>query len=202
LQYEVRYRRRRSQFFLCLLHYFYMHKTVREKYLTMQKSIETGRLKGFIISCLFVFAVSGGFSQPPDTKLLVAIDGFAPAVKVGIKKDLSERFSIQGSAGCFILGPSLLSWNVFGSYKLTNPEKSLSLSLNFGLLDNYIVLSEPMISLGFGGGAGLSYRFKNNSALTLRLGAITGPSLDQGEYRTLSLPNYGIEYAFHLRSKR
>jgi hypothetical protein len=173
-----------------------------EKYLTMQKSIETGKLKGFLISCLIMFSAVGSFSQPPDTKLLVAIDGFAPAVKVGIKKDLSERFSIQGSAGCFILGPSLLSWNVFGSYKLTNPEKSLSLSLNFGLLDNYIVLSEPMISLGFGGGAGLSYRFKNNSALTLRLGAITGPSLDQGEYRTLSLPNYGIEYAFHLRSKR
>jgi hypothetical protein len=164
--------------------------------------VDMSKLRRILISFLLVLVTVQCLSQEADTKLLVAIDGFAPAVKVGIKKDLSERFSIQGSAGCFILGPSLLSWNVFGSYKLTNPEKSLSLSLNFGLLDNYIVLSEPMISLGFGGGAGLSYRFKNNSALTLRLGAITGPSLDQGEYRTLSLPNYGIEYAFHLRSKR
>lgn len=160
------------------------------------------KLKGILISFLLVVMTAEGLSQQPDLKLLVAIDGFAPALKVGLKKDLSDRFSIQGSAGCFIMGPIPLSWNVFGSYRITNPDKPLGIYLNFGLLDNYIVPSEPMISLGFGGGAGVSYTFHNNSTLSFRLGAIAGPSIDQGEYRTLTLPNYGIEYAFPLRAKR
>ena len=160
------------------------------------------KLKSILITCLLVVMTAEGLSQKADMKLLLAIDGYAPALKVGLKKDLSDRFTIQGSAGCFIMGPSPLSWNVFASYRVTNPEKPLGLHLNFGLLDNYIVPSVPMVSLGFGGGAGISYTFHNNSTLSFRLGAITGPSVDEGEYRTLTLPNYGIEYALPLRGKR
>lgn len=160
------------------------------------------KLKGILITALLVFISAKGLSQKADLKLLVAIDGFAPALKVGLKKDLSERFSIQGSAGCFIMGPIPLSWNVFGSYRITNPEKPLGIHLNFGLLDNYIVPSEPMLSLGLGGGAGVSYTFHNNSTLSFRLGALAGPSIEHGEYRTLVLPNYGIEYAFPIRKKQ
>ena len=99
------------------------------------------KLKGILLSFLLVVMTAEGLSQQPDLKLLVAIDGFAPALKVGLKKDLSDRFSIQGSAGCFIMGPIPLSWNVFGSYRITNPDKPLGINLNFGLLDNYIVPS-------------------------------------------------------------
>lgn len=168
----------------------------------MQNGIFAGKLKGTLFSCLLFLMTAECLSQKADLKLLVAVDGFAPALKVGLKKDLSDRFSIQGSAGFFIMGPSPLSWNVFGSYRITDPEKPLGINLNFGLLDNYVVPSEPMVSLGFGGGAGVSYTFHNNSTLSFRLGVLAGPSISHGEYRTLALPNYGIEYAFPLRGKR
>jgi hypothetical protein len=54
----------------------------------------------------------------------------------------------------------------------------------------------PMFSLGFGGGAGIYYRFQNYSVLTFRLGMITGPSIEDKEFMMLTLPNFGMEYAF------
>lgn len=59
----------------------------------------------------------------------------------------------------------------------------------------------PMFSLGIGGGAGIHYRFKNNSVLSLRLGLITGPSIEKGDFSMLTLPNFGVEYAFPLKRK-
>lgn len=53
-----------------------------------------------------------------------------------------------------------------------------------------------MFSLGIGGGAGMYYKFQNNSVLTFRLGIITGPSIDNKKFSMLTLPNVGIEYAF------
>ncbi|GEM_PF-1205191 len=151
---------------------------------------------------LLTLAAMDCFPQQPGVRFFAAVDGLAPAIKAGIKKDLTERYTLQGSAGFFILGPSLMSWNLFGSYRLTDPEKPLRLHLNLGLLDNYIEVTSPMFSLGLGGGAGVSYRFRNNSALTLRLGVVTGPAIDTGETRWLTLPNYGIEYDFPVRNRK
>jgi len=151
---------------------------------------------------LMTLAGTGCFSQQPGIRLFTAVDGFAPTVKIGLKKDLTDRYTLQGSAGFFVLGPSPFSWNLFGSYRLTDPGKHLGVHLNLGLLDNYIEVTSPMFSLGIGGGAGLSYRFRNNSALTFRLGMVTGPAIDTGEPRWLTLPNYGIEYDFPVRKRK
>ncbi len=151
---------------------------------------------------LLTLAAMDCFPQQPGVRFFAAVDGLAPAIKAGIKKDLTERYTLQGSAGFFVLDPSLMSWNLFGSYRLTDPEKPLGLHLNLGLLDNYIEVTSPMFSLGLGGGAGVSYRFRNNSALTLRLGVVTGPAIDTGETRWLTLPNYGIEYDFPVRNRK
>ena len=83
-----------------------------------------------------------------------------------------------------------------------NPAKPLGLHLSLGLPDNYIEVTSPMFSLGPGGGAGVSYRFRNNSALTFRPGVVTGPAMDAGEPRWLTLPKYGIEYEFPARKRR
>ena len=155
-----------------------------------------------MLVCLIFLSTKPGLSQTTDTRWLVAVDGLAPALKAGIKKDLTEKFSLQGSAGFCIVGAELLSWNLFGSYKLTGPEKPLGFCLNFGLLDNYVNIGSPIYTLGFGGGAGIYYVFRNNSTLQLRLGAITGPSMDEGQFRWLTLPNFGLEYAFPPRRKK
>lgn len=138
------------------------------------------------------------FSQPFDKKLFIAIDGFAPAIKFGIEKNTSERFSLKASAGFCLVGLSLLSYNFYGSYRITQADKKLGLNLNIGFLDNYIEVVTPMMSLGFGGGASIYYRFQNRSTLSFRLGMITGPSIDNKEFMMLTLPNFGIEYALLL----
>jgi hypothetical protein len=150
---------------------------------------------------LLTLAATYCLPQQPGARFFAAVDGFAPALKIGIKKDLTERYTLQGSAGFFILGPSPFSWNLFGSYRLTDPGKPLGLHLNLGLLDNYIEVTSPMFSLGLGGGASVSYRFRNNSAITFRLGVVTGPAIDTGEACWLTLPNYGIEYDFPVRKR-
>ncbi len=150
-----------------------------------------------IVICAFLAILSiNGFSQTNEKKIFVAIDGLAPALKFGIEKNTSERLSLKASVGFCIVGPSLLSYNLYCSYKITKPENAFGFNLNFGLLDNYIDIATPMFSLGFGGSAGIYYRFQNNSALIFRLGMITGPSIDNREFAMLTLPNFGFEYAF------
>lgn len=141
------------------------------------------------------------FAQETGNKLFFAVDGLAPSLKFGIKKEFNERISIQGSAGFCIVGPSLLSYNFFGTYTLSEESRNLGFNLNFGLLDNYIDIIAPMYSLGMGGGAGMYYKFRNNSALTFRMGVVTGPAIDSGEYLWLTIPNFGVEYAFSLKRK-
>lgn len=160
------------------------------------------RLIPITLMVLMSMAAIDCFPQQPGIRFFAAVDGFAPALKIGIKKDLTDRYTLQGSAGFFVLGPSPFSWNLFGSYRLTDPGKPIGLHLNLGLLDNYIEVTSPMFSLGMGGGAGVSYRFRNNSALTFRMGMVTGPAIDTGEPRWLTLPNYGIEYDFPVRKRK
>ncbi|NLE33950.1 MAG: hypothetical protein GX622_02495 [Bacteroidales bacterium] len=160
------------------------------------------RLLQITLIVLMALAATDCFPQQPGIRFFAAVDGLAPALKIGIKKDFTERYTLQGSAGFYMPGPSLMSWNLFGSYRLTDPKKPLGLHLNLGLLDNYIEVTSPMFSLGLGGGAGLSWRLRNNSALTFRLGVVTGPAIDTGETRWLTLPNYGIEYDFPVRNRK
>ena len=147
-------------------------------------------LVGFLFVSFFLF------SQNSYRKILVAVDGFAPAIKVGLKRNVSERLLVQGSAGFCIFGPSLLSYNVFGTYLLTSPQKPFGFHVNFGLLDNYIDLTGGMFSFGFGGGAGVHYIFQNKSMFTFRTGVIAGPAFDNSSTDLLAIPNFGIEYAF------
>jgi len=152
--------------------------------------------KALIIGFITIISING-YSQPQN-RLFLSIDGLAPAVKFGMERKITERFSLKASAGFCIVGPSLLSYNFFATYKITKPEKALGLNLNFGFLDNYVDVITPVFSLGFGGAAGIYYRFQNNSTLTFRLGMITGPSIDDKELGILTLPNFGIEYAFRF----
>lgn len=160
------------------------------------------KIKITLISGLLAISTINGFSQPLTKKLFVAIDGLAPAVKFGIEKNTSERLSLKASAGFCVVGPSLMSYNFFGTYIISKPENNWGFNLNFGLLDNYVDLATPMFSLGFGGGAGIYYRFQNSSILTFRLGVITGPSIDNNEFGMLTLPNLGIEYTFRFNKNR
>ncbi len=160
------------------------------------------RLKIFFITSFLAIIAGYCYTQTTGTKLFFAIDGLAPALKAGIKKDLSDRFSIQASAGFCLVGPSLLSYNCFGSYIITKPEKPFGVFTYFGFPDNYIDVISPMFSLGPGGGAGIRYRFKNSSTLSLRMGIISGPSVDNKEFLWLTLPNFGIECAFRLRKNK
>jgi len=133
-----------------------------------------------------------------NTNLFFAVDGFVPALKIGMERMTSDRLTLKSSIGFCLIGPSLLSYNFFCTYKLTNPEKPFGAHLNFGFLDNYIDVISPMFSLGIGGGAGIHYRFSNSSILSLRLGVITGPAIDNHVFEFLTLPNFGIEYAVSL----
>ena len=154
------------------------------------------------IFCIFILISISNFAQTQKTQLYVAVDGFAPAVKIGFQKHSTERLSIKGSAGFFILGPNMMSYNLFGTYIISNPEKPFGLNVNFGLLDNYIEVTTPFFSLGAGAGAGVYYRFDNSSMLTFRLGVITGPAVERyKDPRLLTIPNFGIEYAFRPRKK-
>ncbi len=152
-----------------------------------------------LISFVLVLFGFNLFSQTTDKKIFVAIDGLAPAAKVGVEKIASQRLSWKASVGFCIVGPSLISYNYFGTYKISNPEKPFGFDVNFGFLDNYIDVVTPMFSLGLGGGPGIHYQFKNNSVLSFRLGLITGPSVEKREFSMLTLPNFGIEFAFPLR---
>ena len=153
------------------------------------------RLKCIVVCFIATFSINT-FSQQPEKQLFGAIDGLAPAAKFGIEKYKSERLSLKASAGFCIVGPSLLSYNFFGTYNLSKQEKSFGFDINIGFLDNYIDFLTPMYSLGLGGGVGVHYRFQNYSKLSFRLGMITGPSVEKKEYNILTIPNFGIEYAF------
>ncbi|MBN2805994.1 MAG: hypothetical protein JXR22_04995 [Prolixibacteraceae bacterium] len=161
------------------------------------------RSKYYILLCaFFLLFAPAGKAQSNNTKLLFAIDGLAPALKVGIQKHYSERFYVQGSAGFCLVGPSLLSWNFFGTYLLTKPEKPWGLNVHFGLLDNYVDVLTPTYSLGLGAAAGLRYKFQNQSSLNFRLGIISGPSIDNKKFDFLTIPNFGIEYAFPMKPEK
>jgi hypothetical protein len=110
------------------------------------------RQRNTLMLSLIALISVNSFSQPPARQFFVAIDGLAPAVKFGMEKNISERFSLKGSAGFCLVGPSLLSYNFFASYKLTKPEKAFGVNINVGFLDNYIEVISPMFSLGLGGG--------------------------------------------------
>ena len=155
-----------------------------------------------LLSFVFFLMSFNLFSQTVDKKLFLAIDGLAPAAKIGVEKIASHRLSWKASAGFCIVGPSLISYNFFGTYKLSNPEKPFGFDVNFGFLDNYFDVVTPMFSLGLGGGPGIHYQFKNNSVLRFRLGVLTGPSVEKGKFSMLTLPNFGIEYTLPLKKKK
>jgi len=155
------------------------------------------------LACIFVAVISlNSFSQSYNTKLFMAVDGFAPALKFGVEKNTTERFSLKASVGFCIVGPALLAYNLFSTYIVSNPEKNFGVNLNFGLLDNYIDIFTPVFSLGFGGGTGIYWRFRNSSMLSIRLGIIAGPAIDKKEVLMLSIPNFGIEYAYVLNRNK
>lgn len=158
-------------------------------------------MKRTAILLLLLLPTLTNFAQKDNRNWLVGIDGLAPALKVGMQQHFSERFSLQGAAGFCLVGPSLLSWNFFGSYLLTKPEKPWGLNIHFGLLDNYVDVLTPTYSLGLGTAAGVRYKFQNQSTLNFRLGMITGPSIDNKVFDFLTIPNFGIEYAFPIRYK-
>ncbi|HQP03366.1 MAG TPA: hypothetical protein PLP11_02070 [Bacteroidales bacterium] len=159
------------------------------------------RLKKTLLCVFIAIFTMNSFAQPLGSRLFISVDGLAPALKFGFEKVISDRLSLKTSLGACIVGPGLLSYNFYGNYIITRPEKTFGCTLHFGFPDNYIDVLTPMFSLGLGGGAGIYYRFKNYSVLTFRLGIISGPSVDNGKYAILTLPNYGIEYAFKFRNK-
>lgn len=108
---------------------------------------------------------------------------------------------MKGGVGCFILGPSLIAYNLYTTYKITSPEKKFNFNINFGMLDSYFVYNEHA-SFGFGIAPGIGWKTKNGGKLNFRLGFITGPSFETDGNRWLTIPDFGLEYNFHWQKKQ
>lgn len=161
---------------------------------TMNKSIS---IRFFMLGVAFFFA-----TEASSQSLLLSVDGLAPALKIGYDWPSSERLHWRASAGFCLVGPSLLSYNFYGLYRLSPPMKKIGFNLIFGLIDNYVELLSPTFSLGIGVGAGVYFQFTNRLKISLRAGAITGPSLDTGKLNLLTLPNFGIDFTWRLKPRR
>lgn len=129
------------------------------------------------------------------------VDGFAPALKIGIEKPLNERLSLKTAAGCCIFGLELLSYNLFASYKISKVSSPTGIDLNFGFLDNYKVFSKKEFIIGLGGGLGINQRFINTSALAFRVGLIYCPYFHNNIIEPIVLPNFDIEYSISFKKQ-
>lgn len=136
-----------------------------------------------------------------ETYFHIELGGFAPTMKVGFDRELNERWDFKGGIGCFVLNPALISYNLYYSYKITNPEKKFNFNVNFGMLDGYYVHNEST-SFGFGIAPGVGWKTKKGGKLNFRLGFITGPSFEPDGNRWLTIPDFGLEYDFHWRKKQ
>ena len=154
--------------------------------------------KIFIINILLI-NIAYSFSQ--KTCFYTAIDGFAPAAKIGIEYRFTERWSLTASGGAFVLGPELISYNLFASYRTSALEKPLYFNINFGLLDNYVAYHKNSYSFNFGIEPGMGYQFKNESRLLLRLGWIVGYDHENGKSYLLDIPNFAIAYSIPFKRK-
>ncbi len=130
-----------------------------------------------------------------------ALDGFAPAVKIGMEYRFTERWSLTASGGAFVLGSELISYNLFASYRTSALEKPLFFTINFGLLDNYVAYHKNSYSFNFGIEPGMGYQFKNESRLLLRLGWIVGYSYEEGKSYVLDIPNFAIAFSIPFKRK-
>lgn len=163
-------------------------------------SNRTRKLRNRIILLLLVLVMNTGAQ---DLYMAASIDGFAPALKLGIDYRFNERWGLNSGAGFCLVGPELLSANLFASYCLSNTEKPLSWLLHFGIMDVYFSVKDPLLTIGPGGGTGIRYRFKNDSHLMFRLGVLSGPQWEEGrELRRLTIPNIGITYSFQFPAKK
>lgn len=152
------------------------------------------------ISMLVAILVCSVMANAKQSYFHTELGGFAPTLKIGFDRELNNRLDFKAGIGCFILGPSLISYNLYYSYKITNPEKRFNLNVNFGMLDSYYVHDE-YFSFGFGIAPGIAWKTKNGGKLNFRLGFVTGPAFETNNNRWLTIPDFGLEYDFKWRKK-
>jgi len=157
-------------------------------------------IKTLIVFFAAVICIGTCYSHN-ELRFYSAVDGFAPALKIGIEKPLNERLSLKTSAGFCIFGLELFSYNLFASYRVTKTSKPTGIDINLGFLDNYKVFGQKEFIIGLGGGMGISHRFKNYSALAFRVGLIYGPHFHDKTTDYNVLPNFGIEYSIPFKIK-
>jgi hypothetical protein len=152
--------------------------------------------KLFIFTTLMLMTFAS-FTQ--KTCFYTAIDGLAPAAKIGIEYRFTERWSLTASGGTCVIGPELISYNLFATYITSNPEKPFYFSINFGLMDNYVVYNKNSYSFNFSIEPGIGYQFKNMSRLSLRLGWIVGLQYEEGKIMNLDIPNYALAFSIPFK---
>ncbi|MDA3930604.1 MAG: hypothetical protein PF541_16780 [Prolixibacteraceae bacterium] len=155
-------------------------------------------MKTYIL--LFALLLYSVLTHAKQTYFHAELGGFAPTLKIGFDRELNDRWDLKCGVGCFILDPSLISYNLFYSYKITNPEKKFNLNVNFGMLDSYYIYNEH-VSFGFGIAPGIGWKTKKGGKVNFRLGFITGPAFEPDRKRWLTIPDFGLEYDFHWRKK-
>lgn len=155
-------------------------------------------MKTFML--LFGLLIYSVLTYSKQTYFHTELGGFAPTVKIGFDRELNERWDLIGGFGCYVFGPSLIAYNLYYTYKVSNPDKKLNFNVNFGMLDNYYVYNEH-ISFGFGIAPGIGWKTKKGGKMNFRLGFITGPAFEPDLNRWLTIPDFELEYNFRWRKK-
>jgi hypothetical protein len=146
-------------------------------------------------------------AQPPHWSFYSELDMYL-ALKAGAEYRFGQHFGVSASAGACLIGPSMISWNLFGVVHLRPFGRPFQFDLAAGVLQSvFDVIAPgdggPYLYVNPGLALCLAYQHHDRFQIGARAGAAVAMGYDLGAWRQPAImPNAAVEFRWFCRSRR